>query len=167
MAEENDVLLTLTADIVSAHVSNNTVAVGDLPNLVRQIHQALASLGEPAAEPEPSRRQPAVSPRSAIKPDSITCLVCGLKSKMLKRHLSTAHDLTPPQYREEFGLRPDYPMVAPNYAESRRDLAKRIGLGTKAKRGPARGGNSGGSGGASGGTGRGGGRRRKAETAEG
>ncbi len=133
MTEETDVLLTLTADIVSAHVSNNTVAVGDVPNLVKQVHQALSTLSQPAPEPEPAKREPAVSPRSAIKPDSITCLVCGLKSKMLKRHLATAHDLTPQQYREEFGLKSDYPMVAPNYAESRRDLAKKIGLGRKPK----------------------------------
>jgi predicted transcriptional regulator len=129
MEEPSETLLALTADIVAAHVSNNTVASGDVATLISNVHRALSGLGTPAAEPAPSKRGPAVSPRSAIKPDTITCLVCGLKSKMLKRHLATAHDLTPQQYREEFGLRPDYPMVAPNYAEARRDLAKKIGLG--------------------------------------
>lgn len=134
MDESNDTLLTLTADIVAAHVSNNTVATGDVANLISQVHQALSGLGKPQEDAAPARREPRVSPRSAIKPDSITCLVCGLKSKMLKRHLSTAHDMSPQQYREEFGLRADYPMVAPNYAEQRRDLAKRIGLGTKGRK---------------------------------
>jgi len=134
MAEDDyGTLLTVTADIVAAHVSNNTVAVNDLPNLVQQVHDALSRLGAPAPEPEAQRREPMVSPRSAIKPDSITCLACGLKSKMLKRHLMTAHQMTPSDYRGEFGLKADYPMVAPNYAELRRDLAKRIGLGTKGR----------------------------------
>lgn len=86
-----------------------------------------------AADATPAKREPVVSPRSAIKPESITCLVCGQKSKMLKRHLATAHDMTPQDYRQEFELRSDYPMVAPNYAEQRRDLAKKIGLSTKAR----------------------------------
>ena len=133
MDESSDMILTLTADIVAAHVSNNTVATGDVANLISRVHQALSDLGKPQEETGPVKRQPHVSPRSAIKPDSITCLVCGLKSKMLKRHLANAHDLSPQQYREEFGLRPDYPMVAPNYAEQRRDLAKKIGLGTKGR----------------------------------
>ena len=98
------------------------------------MHQALIGLGRPVEEAPPAKREPVVSPRSAIKPESLTCLVCGQKSKMLKRHLSAAHGLTPQQYRVEFDLRPDYPMVAPNYADQRRDLAKKIGLGTKSNR---------------------------------
>jgi predicted transcriptional regulator len=128
-----DTLLTLTADIVAAHVSNNSVAVNDLPNLIQNVHHALTGISstKPAAEEKP---QPAVSVRSSIKPDYITCLECGQKQKMLKRHLSTAHNVTPPEYRQRFGLAADYPMVAPNYAEQRRTLAKSIGLGTKRKR---------------------------------
>src|SRR5438034_5465504 len=105
-----DTLLTLTADIVAAHVSNNSVAVNDLPNLIQNVHQALHGISgtAPAAEEKP---QPAVSIRSSIKPDYITCLECGQKQKMLKRHLATAHDQTPPEYRQRFGLAADYPMV--------------------------------------------------------
>lgn len=137
MDESNDTLLGLTADIVAAHVSNNTVATSDVANLISQVHRALTGLDQSAADATPAKREPIVSPRSAIKPDSITCLVCGLKSKMLKRHLSTAHDMAPQDYRQEFDLRADYPLVAPNYAEQRRDLAKKIGLGTKGRGGKA------------------------------
>ena len=129
-----DTLLTLTADIVAAHVSNNSVAVNDLPNLIQNVHQALRGISTtaPSAEEKP---QPAVSVRSSVKPEHITCLECGQKQKMLKRHLATAHGQTPAEYRQRFGLAADYPMVAPNYAEQRRKLAKSIGLGTKRKRG--------------------------------
>jgi predicted transcriptional regulator len=133
VSELNETLVTLTADIVSAHVANNSVAVNDLPQLIQNIHSALSGLGATVEEPGAQRREPKVSPRSAIKPDAITCLVCGTKNKMLKRHLSTAHGMTPREYREEFGLRDDYPMVAPNYSEQRRTLAKSIGLGTKGR----------------------------------
>jgi predicted transcriptional regulator len=128
-----DTLLTLTADIVAAHVSNNSVAVNDLPNLIQNVHQALSGISgsRPAAEEKP---QPAVSVRSSVKPDSVTCLECGQKQKMLKRHLMTAHSSTPAEYRQRFGLASDYPMVAPNYAEQRRKLAKSIGLGTKRRK---------------------------------
>jgi predicted transcriptional regulator len=128
-----DSLLTLTADIVAAHVSNNSVAVNDLPNLIQNVHQALSGIS--ASKPETDERvSPAVSVRSSVKPDSITCLECGQKQKMLKRHLSTAHNSTPAEYRQKYGLAPSYPMVAPNYAEQRRTLAKSIGLGTKRRR---------------------------------
>lgn len=128
-----DTLLTLTADIVAAHVSNNSVAVNDLPNLIQNVHQALTgiSASRPAAE---EKATPAVSVRSSVKPESITCLECGQKQKMLKRHLSTAHGMTPAEYRQKYNLAPTYPMVAPNYAEQRRTLAKSIGLGTKRRR---------------------------------
>ena len=129
----NETLITLTADIVSAHVSNNSVAVNDLPTLIANVHNALTGLGTPEAEPE-VKPEPAVSVRSSIKPDYIVCLEDGKKLKMLKRHLMTHYQMTPDQYRQRWGLAADYPMVAPNYAEQRRTLAKKIGLGTKRRR---------------------------------
>ena len=126
----DDTLLTLTADIVAAHVSNNSVAVNDLPALIQNVHQALAGISAAASAPEP-RQDPAVSIRSSIKPDYIVCLEDGKKLKMLKRHLMTHYNMTPDEYRRKWGLAADYPMVAPNYAEQRRTLAKSIGLGTK------------------------------------
>jgi predicted transcriptional regulator len=128
-----DTLITLTADIVSAHVSKNSVAVNDLPMLIQSVHNALTGLGGQAAEPA-VKQEPAVSVRSSIKPDYIVCLEDGKKLKMLKRHLMTHYQMTPDEYRQKWGLGPDYPMVAPNYAEQRRSLAKKIGLGTKGAR---------------------------------
>jgi len=134
MAEEQDydTLLTLTADIVAAHVSNNSVAVNDLPNLISNVHGALSSLSGRAA-PE-VKQEPKVPIRSSIKPDYIVCLEDGKRLKMLKRHLMTHYQMTPDQYRQKWGLNSDYPMVAPNYAEQRRTLAKAIGLGTKRRK---------------------------------
>jgi predicted transcriptional regulator len=131
--DSEDTLLTLTADIVAAHVSNNSVAVNDLPNLIQNVHQALTSIspGRSRADEKP---EPKVSIRSSVKPDSISCLECGKKQKMLKRHLMTNHEMTPADYRQKWSLSSDYPMVAPNYAEQRRKLAKSIGLGTKRRR---------------------------------
>ena len=126
-------LITLTADIVSAHVSNNSVAVNDLPTLIQNVHTALSGLGGKVEEPE-VKPEPAVSIRSSIKPDYIVCLEDGKKLKMLKRHLMTHYKMTPDEYRQKWGLNADYPMVAPNYAEQRRTLAKKIGLGTKRRR---------------------------------
>lgn len=126
----SETLIALTADIVSAHVSNNSVAVSDLPQLIQNVHNALATLGGEISEPE-IKQEPAVSVRSSIKPDYIVCLEDGKKLKMLKRHLMTHYQLTPEQYRAKWNLPADYPMVAPNYAEQRRSLAKKIGLGTK------------------------------------
>ncbi len=125
-----ETLITLTADIVSAHVSNNSVAVADVPGLIQNIHSALAQLGNTTPEPE-VKQEPAVSIRSSVKPDYIVCLEDGKKLKMLKRHLMTHYQMTPEQYRAKWNLPADYPMVAPNYAEQRRSLAKKIGLGTK------------------------------------
>ena len=136
MAEQEageDTLLTLTADIVAAHVSNNSVAVNDLPVLIQNVHNALNGLGARVEEPE-SKPEPAVSIRSSVKPDYVVCLEDGKKLKMLKRHLMTHYQMTPDQYRQKWGLSADYPMVAPNYAEQRRTLAKKIGLGTKRRR---------------------------------
>ena len=129
-----ETLLTLTADIVAAHVSNNSVAVNDLPNLIQNVHAALSGISGKASAPQ-EKPQPKVAIRSSIKPDYIVCLEDGKKQKMLKRHLMTNHNMTPAEYRERWGLSADYPMVAPNYAEQRRTLAKSIGLGTKRKKG--------------------------------
>ena len=131
--QDNETLITLTADIVAAHVSNNSVAVNDLPQLIQNVHSALAGLGTPVQEPE-AKPEPAVSIRASIKPDYIVCLEDGKKLKMLKRHLMTHYNMTPDEYRQKWGLAADYPMVAPNYAEQRRTLAKKIGLGTKRRR---------------------------------
>ena len=131
--ETTETLITLTADIVSAHVSNNSVAVNDLPNLIQNVHNALTGLGT-KPEPAPVKQEPAVSIRSSVKPDYIVCLEDGKKLKMLKRHLMTHYQMTPDEYRQKWGLNGDYPMVAPNYAEQRRTLAKKIGLGTKRRR---------------------------------
>lgn len=127
---ENAEFLTLTADIVSSHVANNTVAVSDLPNLIENVYAALSKLGT-ASEQEKPKQEPAVSVRASIKPDYIVCLEDGKKLKMLKRHLMTHYNLTPEEYRMKWGLPGDYPMVAPNYALQRQALAKKIGLGTK------------------------------------
>ena len=128
--ESHQELLSLTADIVSSHVANNTVAVSDLPHVIEHVYTTLARLGQDIKVPEP-RQEPAVSVRASIKPDYVICLEDGKKLKMLKRHLMTHYNLTPDQYRQRWGLPADYPMVAPNYAEKRRELAKKIGLGRK------------------------------------
>ncbi len=126
----NETLITLTSDIVAAHVSNNNVPLEDLPALITNVYGALAGLGgvEPVLEEKP---EPAVSVRASIKPDYIVCLEDGKKLKMLKRHLMTHYNMTPDEYRQRWNLPADYPMVAPNYAEKRRELAKKIGLGRK------------------------------------
>ncbi|MEP3051156.1 MAG: MucR family transcriptional regulator [Erythrobacter sp.] len=128
--EMKETLITLTSDIVAAHVSNNDVSVDNVPTLITNVFSALSGLGEDE-EPEEVRPDPAVSIRSSIKKDYIVCLDCGKKMKMLKRHLSTEHGLTPDEYRARWDLPADYPLVAPSYAETRRDLAKKIGLGRK------------------------------------
>jgi predicted transcriptional regulator len=133
LTEMQETFITLTADIVAAHVSNNSVAVNDLPVLIANVHAALSKLDTPAPPPE-VKQEPAVSIRSSIKPDYVVCLEDGKKLKMLKRHLMTHYQMTPDQYRTKWGLPADYPMVAPNYAEQRRTLAKKIGLGTKRRR---------------------------------
>jgi len=131
-ANSND-LLALTTEIVAAHVSNNTVSVGDLPQLINQVYQSLAGIGKaPPATTE--RPQPAVSVKRSVHPDYIICLEDGKKLKMLKRHLKTAYNMSPDEYRERWSLPPDYPMVAPNYARQRSKLAKEIGLGTRGRR---------------------------------
>lgn len=125
-------LLTLTADIVAAHLANNTVAVNDVPEMIRKVHDALRSLSA-RTEQAPEEKKGLVSVRASIKPDYLVCMECGAKQKTLKRHLARAHNMTPAEYRKDYGLPDTYPMVAPEYAEKRRDLAKSIGLGRKAK----------------------------------
>jgi predicted transcriptional regulator len=128
--QSKETLITLTSDIVAAHVSNNDVALSDLPDLITNVFGALANLGE-QVEVEEVKPQPAVAVRNSIKPDYIVCLEDGKKLKMLKRYLRTNFNMSPEEYRARWGLPADYPMVAPNYAEKRRDLAKKIGLGRK------------------------------------
>jgi predicted transcriptional regulator len=122
-------LLELTAEIVSAHVSNNSVPLSDLPGLIQQVYATLSAVGK--VPPPAEKPQPAVPIKKSIHPDYIICLEDGKKLKMLKRHLKTAYNMSPEQYRERWQLPPDYPMVAPNYAKHRSSLAKKIGLGTK------------------------------------
>ncbi len=133
-AEQATDLLALTTEIVAAHVSNNTVSVGDLPVLINQVYNSLATIGSVPAPPA-VRPQPAVNVKKSVQPGYIVCLEDGKKLKMLKRHLKTAYNMTPEAYRERWGLAPDYPMVAPDYALQRSRLAKEIGLGTRARRG--------------------------------
>jgi predicted transcriptional regulator len=130
--QTND-LLTLTTEIVAAHVSNNTVSVSDLPQLINQVYHSLAHIGT-LPTPPAERPTPAVPIKKSVQQDYIVCLEDGKKLKMLKRHLKTAYNMTPEQYRERWGLSSDYPMVAPAYARQRSRLAKDIGLGTRARR---------------------------------
>jgi len=135
MTEKPDTneLLELTTEIVSAHAGNNTVAVSDLPQLIQDVYKTLSNLGSHAQAAD--RPRPAVAIKKSVLPDYIVCLEDGKKLKMLKRHLMTAYGLTPEDYRERWGLAPDYPMVAPSYATHRSNLAKKIGLGTKPRKG--------------------------------
>ncbi|WP_121120161.1 MucR family transcriptional regulator [Croceibacterium ferulae] len=127
--DQAETLIALTSDIVAAHVTNNRVEVADLPTLIQNVFGALQGLG--ASEPVEERPEPAVSVRASIKPDYLVCLEDGKKMKMLKRYLMTQYGMTPDQYRQRWNLPSDYPMVAPEYAEKRRALAKDIGLGRK------------------------------------
>lgn len=122
-------VLGLTAQIVSAHVSNNSVTPDALPALIQDVYRTLSGVGKEPVQPD--KPQPAVPVKKSVFPDHIVCLEDGKKLKMLKRHLKTAYNMTPEQYRERWGLPSDYPMVAPNYARHRSSLAKKIGLGTK------------------------------------
>ena len=123
-------LLELTSQIVAAHVSNNKTPLQDLPYLIEQVHASLTRISEAAPE-EDDKPRPAIPVTASVTPDYLVCLEDGKKLKMLKRHLKTAYDMTPEEYRERWALPPDYPMVAPNYAKQRSRLAKKIGLGTR------------------------------------
>ena len=128
---DHEQIVQLTAEIVSAYVSNNNVRREDLAALIGDVHAALVRVPGGAAEPEPEPQEPAVPVRRSVTPDNIICLEDGKKFKSLKRHLRTDHDMTPDEYRAKWGLKADYPMVAPNYAQARSDLARSMGLGRK------------------------------------
>ena len=129
-------VLGLTAQIISAHVSNNAVSPDALPSLIQEVYRTLAGVGKEPTQPD--RPQPAVPVKKSVFRDHIVCLEDGKKLKMLKRHLRTAYNMTPEQYRERWGLGADYPMVAPDYARHRSSLAKKIGLGTRPRGGRRR-----------------------------
>ena len=137
MVENNDALVALVAGIVSAYVSHNSVPAAELPNLIATTHAAIAGLGSETAVPETAEKPtPAVSIKKSITADYLICLEDGKKFKSLKRHLRTAYDMTPEQYRARWGLPADYPMVAPAYAEARSSLAKQMGLGQQRRKTP-------------------------------
>ena len=125
-------LLALTTDIVTSHLSRNPVSTGEISSLISDVYKTLSTIGEAAEEED--KPEPVVAIRKSVNPDYIICLEDGKKLKMLKRRLKTSYDMTPDEYRERWGLPSDYPMVAPNYAEQRRNLAKKIGLGTRRKK---------------------------------
>jgi predicted transcriptional regulator len=125
---DTETLMELTADIVTAHLGHNRVTANDLPGLIQSVYGALAGVGQPARVVE-QRPQPAVSVRASVKPDVITCLECGAKMTMLKRHLASDHDLSPAAYRARWQLSSDYPMTAPDHSATRREIARKIGLG--------------------------------------
>ena len=124
----------LTANIVSAYVSNNTVSAADIPGLINQVHAALVRVSGGHGEAPSDALKPAVAVKKSITPEYIVCLEDGKKFKSLKRHLRTQYNITPEQYREKWGLPPDYPMVAPNYAAARSQLARQMGLGQQRRR---------------------------------
>lgn len=129
----SDALIELTADVVAAYVSNNPVPAGELPSLIADVHAALGRVGGGPEAPVADKQKPAVNPKRSVHDDYIVCLEDGKKFKSLKRHLMTHYGLSPEQYREKWGLDPSYPMVAPNYAAARSQLAKKMGLGRKRK----------------------------------
>ena len=131
--QNSDALIELTADVVAAYVSNNPVPVGELPNLIADVHAALGRVGSVAEPVQVDKPKPAVNPKKSVHDDYIICLEDGKKFKSLKRHLMTHYGLTPEQYREKWGLEASYPMVAPSYAAARSQLAKKMGLGRKTR----------------------------------
>jgi predicted transcriptional regulator len=128
---EQTSLAEMTAEIVSAYVSYNEIATADLAGLITAVADKLGRIGSDPDQPEEAKIEPAVSVRRSIRPDHLLCLVCGKPQKILKRHLAVQHDLTPAEYRERFGLKPDYPMAAPGYSRRRSEMAKRVGLGRR------------------------------------
>ena len=124
-------ILGMTADIVAAYVGRNAVPPSQIPELIQTVYRALADAGETAAAPRETAVKPPIPVKRTIRPDYLICLEDGKQLKMLKRHLRTNYNLTPEQYRAKWGLPPDYPMVAPNYAKRRSEFAKKIGLGQK------------------------------------
>ncbi len=130
---DKDNLIELTTEIVAAYCGNNTVDSGDIAGTIQTVYASLASLAADATAAR-GKLEPAVPIKKSVAPDYLVCLEDGKKAKMLKRHLSTAHGMTPAEYRQKWGLRADYPMVAPNYAKQRSRIAKKIGLGTKPRK---------------------------------
>jgi predicted transcriptional regulator len=128
---KQETLVMLTADIVSAHASSNPVAVSDLASLVQQVHTSLAGIGQGPVAQVPQAKAPVVSPRKSISRTYLVCMECGTKYKMLRRHLRIAHQLTPQQYRQDYGLPEHYPMTSPDYSKQRSKMAKAIGLGRR------------------------------------
>lgn len=137
--DDHSDLLDMTAGIVSAYVGNNTVTATDVPALIRQVHSALSAIGGPVEAPSAAPREPAVPVKRSIAADHLVCLEDGRKFKSLKRHLRTKYDMSPEEYRAKWNLPKDYPMVAPNYAKARSELAKSMGLGQGGRK-PPRGG---------------------------
>lgn len=134
MSVENRRLLDLTTEIVSSYAGHNVLAPEQLAELINRVHSTLATLDDPSS-PEQQAQEPAVPVRRSIKSNEVVCLECGRGQKMLKRHIATAHNLTPAEYRTKWNLRSNYPMVAPDYAKRRSEMAKKIGLGTRSARG--------------------------------
>jgi predicted transcriptional regulator len=133
MNNDHDTLTHLVAQVVAAYVSNNKIEMTEIPNLVQQVHNSFMRLGVTAASTTSNRPEPAIPIKKSIMPEYIVCLEDGKKLKMLKRHLKTAYNMTPEQYRERWNLPADYPMTAPNYAKQRSQLALDNGLGTKGR----------------------------------
>ena len=138
-SKNHEMLIELTADVVAAYVSNNPVPAGELPGLIAEVHSALGKVGGAPGVASVEKQKPAVNPKRSVHDDYIVCLEDGKKFKSLRRHIMTHYGLTPEQYREKWGLDAGYPMVAPNYAAARSQLAKKMGLGRKRKTGKAQG----------------------------
>ena len=136
--DDNSEIIEMTADIVSAYVGNNSVSANELPSLIQSVHRALASVSSGAEAVEAAPKEPAVPVKRSITPDHLICLEDGRKFKSLKRHLRTKYNMSPEDYRQKWGLAKDYPMVAPNYAKARSELAKQMGLGQGGRQTPAR-----------------------------
>ena len=134
--DDKSEIIEMTADIVSAYVGNNSVATADLPNLIQSVHRALAGVAAGVEAVEAAPKEPAVPLKRSITPDYLICLEDGRKFKSLKRHLRTKYNMSPEEYRSKWGLPKDYPMVAPNYAKARSELAKQMGLGQGGRQAP-------------------------------
>jgi predicted transcriptional regulator len=136
--DDKSEIIEMTADIVSAYVGNNSVSASELPSLIQSVHRALAGVSNGAETVEAAPKEPAVPVKRSITPDHLVCLEDGRKFKSLKRHLRTKYNMSPEDYRAKWGLAKDYPMVAPNYAKARSELAKQMGLGQGGRQAPAR-----------------------------
>ena len=134
--EDKSEVMEMTADIVSAYVGNNSVSAAELPNLIQSVHRALSGITGAPEAPEVAPKEPAVPVRRSITPDHLVCLEDGRKFKSLKRHLRTKYNMSPEDYRAKWNLPKDYPMVAPNYAKARSELAKQMGLGQGGRQAP-------------------------------